>query len=38
MNVLLRLGVARELTGQRRNRFFAYGGYLGVLSEGTEPL
>ncbi len=38
MNVLLKLGVARELTGRRRNRFFAYDRYLSVLSEGTEPL
>lgn len=38
MNVLQRLGVARELTGRRRNRIFAYDRYLGVLSEGTEPL
>ncbi|MGE5482230.1 MAG: hypothetical protein ACM3VX_04895 [Bacteroidota bacterium] len=38
MNVLLKLGVARELTGKRRNRVFAYDGYLRVLAEGTEPL
>ncbi len=28
--------IARELTGKRRNRLFVYGGYLGILSEGTE--
>lgn len=30
------LGVARELTGRRRNRLFAYDRYLAILSEGTE--
>ncbi len=30
--------VVREITGQRRNRVFAYQEYLAVLSEGTEPL
>jgi Fic family protein len=31
-------GVARELTGQRRNRVFAYDEYVKVLNEGAEPL
>jgi Fic family protein len=31
-------GVARELTGQRRNRVFAYDAYLKVMNEGAEPL
>jgi len=38
MNALVALGIARELTGQRRNRIFAYDRYLSILSEGTEPL
>jgi Fic family protein len=38
MSVLLKLGIARELTGKRRNRLFAYDRYLQILSEGTEPL
>lgn len=38
MNVLLNLGVARELTGRRRNRLFAYDQFLSLLTEGTEPL
>lgn len=38
MNVLLKLGVARELTGRRRNRLFAYDRFLSLLTEGTEPL
>lgn len=33
-----KLGIVTELTGQRRNRLFAYAPYLAVLSEGTEPL
>ena len=38
VETLVRLGIARELTGQRRNRIFAYDGYLVLLGEGTEPL
>jgi Fic family protein len=38
MELLVDLGIARELTGQRRNRLFAYGRYLAILDEGTEPL
>lgn len=36
MQVLERLGVARELTGKRRNRLFGYDRYIAILSEGTE--
>ena len=36
MELLVELGIARELTGKRRNRVFAYDRYLAVLSEGTE--
>lgn len=32
------LGIVRELTGYARNRVFAYSLYVGLLSEGTEPL
>jgi len=35
---LIELGIVRELTGNRRNRLFAYGAYLAVLSRDTEPL
>lgn len=35
---LVRLGIVRELTAQRRNRVFAYDLYLKILSEGTEAL
>jgi Fic family protein len=38
MNILLELGIVRELTGNKRNRIFAYDGYLSILNEGTEPL
>lgn len=33
-----KLGILREVTGRRRNRMFAYAGYLDILSRGTEPL
>lgn len=36
MDLLIELGIARELTGKRRNRLFVYDQYLAVLSEGTE--
>ena len=38
VEVLTAAGIVRELTGGRRNRVFAYGGYLAILNEGTEPL
>jgi Fic family protein len=38
MGVLAELGIARELTGRKRGRAFAYGRYLALLQEGTEPL
>ena len=36
MKVLEQLGIARELTGKKRNRRFGYDTYLAILSEGTE--
>ena len=36
MDLLVRLGIARELTGKRRNRLFLYDRYLAILNEGTE--
>ncbi len=36
MDLLVEEGIARELTGKRRNRLFVYDRYLGILSEGTE--
>ena len=35
---LRRLDIVNELTGKRRNRIYAYGRYLEILNEGTEPL
>jgi Fic family protein len=37
MDLLVELGIARELTGKRRNRLFVYDRYLASLQEGTEP-
>ncbi|MBM4336329.1 MAG: Fic family protein [Deltaproteobacteria bacterium] len=36
IELLVQLGIARELTGKRRNRLFVYDRYLAILSEGTE--
>lgn len=36
MMLLVEMGVARELTGKRRNRLFVYDRYLSVLNEGAE--
>jgi Fic family protein len=33
-----RLGIMREVTGRQRHRLFAYGAYLDILNEETEPL
>jgi Fic family protein len=38
MQHLVATGIARELTGQRRNRVFLYDAYLAILNEGGEPL
>lgn len=38
MLTLVDLGIARELTGQRRNRVFVYHAYLNILNEGGEAL
>jgi hypothetical protein len=38
MQSLVSIGIARELTGQRRNRVFVYEAYLGILNEGGQPL
>jgi Fic family protein len=38
MLALVEMGIARELTGQRRNRVFVYDAYLNILSEGGEAL
>ena len=38
MQSLMKMGIAREFTGQRRNRVFIYDAYLSILNEGGEPL
>jgi Fic family protein len=38
MLTLVELDIARELTGQRRNRVFVYDAYLNILNEGGEAL
>ena len=35
MDLLVESGIAREFTGKRRNRIFAYDRYLAILGEGT---
>ncbi|MEQ8330678.1 MAG: Fic family protein [Longimicrobiales bacterium] len=37
LELLVQLGIAREITGKQRNRIFAYDAYLATLSEGTDP-
>ena len=38
MKLLEGLGIARELTGKKRDRLFSYARHIEILSEGTEPL
>ena len=38
MKILEQMDLAREVTGQQRNRLFAYQEYMDILYEGTEPL
>ena len=37
MELLVEHGIAREITGKRRDRLFVYDQYLAILNEGTEP-
>ena len=38
MLFLTELGISREITGRRWDRFFVYDEYLAILNEGTEAL
>ena len=38
VDLLVELGIAREMTGRRRGRVFGYAEYIDILSEGAEPL
>ena len=33
---LVRLGIVKELTAQKRNRLFSYAGYIEIMNRGTE--
>ena len=37
MELLVEHGIAREITGKRRDRLFVYDQYLAILNEGIEP-
>ena len=36
IQALEKIGIVREITGQQRNRIFAYDHYLSIVNEGTE--
>jgi Fic family protein len=36
IHLLVEFGIARELTGRRRNRLFVYDRHLAILNEGME--
>lgn len=38
MELLVEKGIAREITGKRRDRLFVYDKYLAILDEGTEAV
>ena len=38
LDVLVDLGVVREITGKQRHRVYRYTAFMEILSEGTEPL
>lgn len=38
IELLTDLDIAREITGRKSDRLFAYGEYIDILSEGAEPL
>ena len=38
MSLLERMGIAKELTGKKRNRVWWYDEYVRILDEGTEPI
>lgn len=38
IDLLEELDIVREVTGRQRGRVYAYGDYIEVLNEGTEPL
>ncbi|MBI5708743.1 MAG: Fic family protein [Candidatus Eisenbacteria bacterium] len=38
LQVLVELGIVREVTGKKRHRIYRYDAYMKILDEGTEPL
>src|SRR5258708_33061146 len=38
LNHLVQLGIVKEVSRKRRDRLFSYSRYVGMVSEGTEPL
>ncbi len=36
--ILIQLGIVREITGKERHKTFVYHDYLNILSQGTEPI
>lgn len=38
LDILAECKIVREITGRQRSRVYVYGGYLDLLSQGTEPL
>jgi Fic family protein len=38
MQELAKLGIVSEFTGKKRYRLYAYDAYLGILTEGTDPI
>jgi Fic family protein len=36
LGYLEKLGIVKELTARKRNRLFSYGGYIEIMSRGTE--
>jgi Fic family protein len=38
LDIMIKLGIVRELTGRQRRRVYAYSDYLDILKQGTEPL
>lgn len=37
LDVLVKVGIVREITGKKRHRVYSYDGYMNILGEGTEP-
>ena len=38
MGILADFGIVREITGNRRNRFYLYTDYIEIINEGTEAV